>query len=148
MLLPIPDIIYNDWSSVQIAIEQIRFQLSTDATPTFNGLNLSGLTASQLVATDANKELSSVSDLTVWIAGTANQVNVADDGDGTLTLSTPQDIHVDAHMELAGLTIKNEAGNIIFYVDNDEVYFTIAAEIEIATGMPIGLLLTLTYNLD
>ncbi|KKL06668.1 hypothetical protein LCGC14_2593740, partial [marine sediment metagenome] len=27
------------------------------------------------------------------ITGTANQITVKDDGDGTVTLSTPQDIH-------------------------------------------------------
>jgi hypothetical protein len=148
MNFPIPDIVFGDWWSVQNTVNQIRFHLSSDATLTFAGLTLTGLTASRLLQTDTNKVLSSVSDLTVWIAGTENQVNVADDSDGTITLSTPQDIHVDATPEFAGITIRNEAGNIIFYVDNDEVYFTVAAEVEIATGMPIGLLLTLTYNLD
>jgi hypothetical protein len=148
MFLQIPDIIFDDWLSVQTAFDRVRFNLGTDATPTYAGLTLTGLTASRLLQADANKALSSVSDLTVWIAGTDNQVNVADDGDGTITLSTPQDIHVDAHPEFAGLTIKNEADDIIFYVDNDEMYFTVTAAIEIATGMPMGLLLALTYNLD
>jgi hypothetical protein len=58
-------------------------------------LTLDGLTASRLVATDASKGLESV-DLVAWVAGTANQVVVADDADGSITLSTPQDIHTGA----------------------------------------------------
>ena len=134
--------------SVKKNFRRISKELGYTASPTWESITLTDLVASRLVATDSGKVFESVADLTAWIAGTANQIIVTSDGDGTLTLSTPQDIHVDAHMELAGLTIKNEAGNIIFYVDNDEVYFTVAAAIEIATGMPIGLLLTLTYNLD
>ena len=134
--------------SVKKNFRRISKELGYTASPTWESITLTDLVASRLVATDSGKVFESVADLTAWIAGTANQIIVTSDGDGTLTLSTPQDIHVDAHMELAGLTIKNEAGNIIFYVDNDEVYFTVTAAIEIATGMPIGLLLTLTYNLD
>ena len=52
-------------------------------------ITLSSATASRLLATDAGKELLSVADLTAWIAGTAAQITVTDDGDGTITLSTP-----------------------------------------------------------
>jgi hypothetical protein len=50
---------------------------------------LLGLTASRLVATNAIGDLASVSNLANWIAGTTNQITVTDDGDGTITLSTP-----------------------------------------------------------
>lgn len=56
---------------------------------------VNSLSASKLVATDADKALVS-SDLASWVTQTANQVLVADDGDGTITLSTPQDIHTGA----------------------------------------------------
>jgi hypothetical protein len=52
-------------------------------------LTLSGLTASRLLATNAGKTAASVSDLTSWVAGTANQITSTSDGDGTLTLSLP-----------------------------------------------------------
>lgn len=55
-------------------------------------LTLSGLSASRLVATNAGKTAASVSDLTSWIAGTANQITSTSDGDGTLTLSLPSAI--------------------------------------------------------
>ena len=73
---------------------------------TFANLTLTGLTASQLVQTDANKQLASVSDLTAWILqGSANQVRVNDEGDGTVTLSLPQDYHTSATPTLAQLTL-------------------------------------------
>ena len=50
-------------------------------------VTLGRLTASQLIATDASKALSSISDLTAFVAGTANQITVTDDTDGTVTLS-------------------------------------------------------------
>lgn len=79
--------------------------IHSGASPTFTGLTLSGLTASRLMSTNGSSALSSVSALTSWIAGTANQITVTDDGDGTVTLSTPQNIHTAASPTFAGLTL-------------------------------------------
>ena len=81
------------------------------ASPTFVGLTLSGLTASRLMATDGAKAADSVVALTSWIAGTANQIAVTDDGDGTVTLSTPQDIHTGAVPSFAGFAKIGDATN-------------------------------------
>jgi len=62
------------------------------------------LTASRLTATDSDGEIGSVTDLTDWIAGTANQITATDDGDGTLTLSLPQNIDLLSSVTFAGLT--------------------------------------------
>lgn len=86
---PIKD---NDWKSVRQAINVLARKVGPLADKTFANITITGLTASRLVSTDASKKLSSVSDLTSWIAGTANQITSTSDGDGTLTLSTPQDI--------------------------------------------------------
>jgi len=102
----VPKIKRNDWRSIQVAIEKLSsIRLGSNSLPVFKGLTLIGLTPSRLVATDADKALASVADLTAWIAGTTNQVNVADDGDGTITLSTPQDIHTGASPTFADLTL-------------------------------------------
>ena len=79
---------------------QLNQDLTTDASPTFTGATLSGLTATRLAATDGSSALSSTS-LNSWVAGTSNQVSVADDGDGTITLSTPQSIDTSATVEFA-----------------------------------------------
>lgn len=82
--------------------------IHTGASPTFSGIAISGLATSRLVSTDGSKNLES-SDATAWIAGTANQITVADDADGTVTLSTPQDIHTSASPTFAGITLNGEA---------------------------------------
>lgn len=47
---------------------------------------------SRLLQTNTSNELDSVLDLTDYISGTSNRILVTDDTDGTVTLSTPQDI--------------------------------------------------------
>ena len=132
--------------SVKRAIRAISRKLGYTSSGLLAGLTLTDLTASRLVATDSGKVLESITDLTEWIIeSSANQVVVTDNGDGTLTLSLPQDVHVDATPEFAGITIKDSSDDIIFYVDDDEMYFTGGA-IAIADGMSIGLLLALTYK--
>lgn len=147
MSLQIPKVIPHDWNRLRVIVDKLKhLRLGNDSSPTFTGLTLSGLAASRLAATDSGKVLES-SDLVSWVTQTANQVLVADDGDGTITLSTPQDIHVDATPEFAGIVIKDSGDNVIFYADNDEMYFTASTIIEIADGMSIGLLLALTYKI-
>ena len=133
----IPTTKQDDWQSTKRNIELLSRK--TDV------INYLALVASRLISTDVNKKFVTVADLTAWIAGTVNQIIVTDDGDGTLTLSLPQDIHVNATPEFAGITIKNSSDDIIFYVDDDEMYFTGGA-VAIADGMSIGLLLALTYK--
>ena len=70
-----------------------------------DSIELGGLTANRILATDGSKKTVSVADLTAWIAGTENQVIVTSDGDGSLTLSTPQDIHTGAEPTFAGMIL-------------------------------------------
>lgn len=65
---------------------------------------------------------------------------VASDGDKILE-SVPG---TSVHPEFAGITIKDSSDFIIFYVDDDEMYFTAISAI--VTGNPIGLALVLTYT--
>jgi len=132
--------------SVKRAIQGLSKKLGYTGVPNFKSITLSDLVASRLVATDSGKVFESVADLTAWIAGTENQIIVTSDGDGTITLSCPQNIHTDAQVEFAGLTIKNGSGNVIFHVNHDELYFT-ECPTDPVTGNPIGLLLALTYTL-
>ena len=73
------------------------------------------LTASRLMATDASEKMTSVANLASWIAGTANQITVTDDGDGSITVSLPQNVHTGASptfadATIAGLTISELEG--------------------------------------
>jgi len=106
--------------------------IHTGASPTFVGATLTGLTATRLVASNGSDALVSVTDLTTWVAGTANRVTVANDGDGTITLSAPQDIHTSATPTFGGLIapwlrpasdsttavqIRNASGGAVLTVD-------------------------------
>jgi len=50
-------------------------------------------TANRMVYLNSETDITSITDLTAWVAGTTNQITVTDDEDGTITLSTPQSIH-------------------------------------------------------
>jgi len=81
-----------------LTIEAASFvnqDLTTDAMPQFTKAKLTDLTASRLMASNGSKETVSA-DLSAWVAGTTNQVNVADNASGSITLSLPQDIHSGA----------------------------------------------------
>lgn len=58
-------------------------------------LTLLALTNTRLLSTSVAGAIGST-DLTAWVTGTANQVLIADDGDGTVTFSLPQNIHAGA----------------------------------------------------
>ena len=76
--------------------------IHTGASPTFVAMTGSSLTASRLMASNASKGTVSA-DLYSWVAQTANQVLVADDADGSITLSLPQDIHTGATPTFAAM---------------------------------------------
>lgn len=82
----VPTIKDGDWTSVRQAIQKLARKLGPFSEPTFAGIVLTGSTASRLLSTNASKELASVADLTSWIAGVANEINITDDGDGTITI--------------------------------------------------------------
>jgi len=111
----VPTIKDGDWTSVRKAIQKLAGpKLGKRSTPRFakltlNDLTLNDLTASKLLSSDSSKVLTSVADLTAWIAGTINQVTVTDDEDGTITLSTPQSIHTGASPTFVGLTLSSIA---------------------------------------
>ncbi|MCP4541694.1 MAG: hypothetical protein GY832_31565 [Chloroflexi bacterium] len=67
------------------ALARIRDALGPNSDPTFDSLTLDDLTASRVVGTDADKLLASVN-LIDFTAGTANEIAVADDGSGGVTV--------------------------------------------------------------
>lgn len=108
----IPNVIKGDWSSVVNFADAVQkninklagMKLGPSSSPSFDSLTIDGLTASRLTSTDSDKKLVSTN-LYSWIAGTANRVIITDDGDGTVTLSAPQDLHTGATPTFAGATL-------------------------------------------
>lgn len=90
----ISEIQFGNWASavnfsrdVQKAIHKLSsFKLGPSATPSFGSFTLTDLTASRLVATNSSQTLVSASNLASWVSGTANEIDIADDGDGTITI--------------------------------------------------------------
>ena len=48
-------------------------------------------------------------------------------------------------LQPAAMQVQNASGDIIFHVDDDELYFTVPTVIPIEAGMPMGLLMAITY---
>lgn len=53
-------------------------------------IKLDSATASRLLATNGSKKTASA-DLASWVTGTTDELDVTDDGDGTITLSVPSE---------------------------------------------------------
>ena len=78
-------------------------------------------------------------DSPTWVGATFSGLTasrlIAADGDKGLE-SVPG---TSVHPEFEGITIKDSGDNIIFYVDDDEMYFTASVVIPIEAGMVMGL---------
>ncbi len=137
-----PQIIDGDWTRLRQVIARLSAMiLGSEASSTYAGLTLTDLTASRLIATDADKALASVGDLTLWIAGTSNRISVANDGDGSVTLSTPQDIHTGASPQFTGIELghvsdttltRASAGNL--NIEGNLVYRAGGTDVPIGDG--------------
>lgn len=121
--------------SITLAAAQ---NIATTSNVTFQDMKLNGLTASRLMATDGGKQVQSVSTLTSWIAGTANQVTVTDDLDGSVTLSLPQSINTGATVVFSILRTGDgdvSAPGWSFSGDTDTGFYRSASNtIDLATG--------------
>ena len=111
-------IVPGDWNSVAHAIATLDAKLNTDSAPIFSSLGLTGLTENALVYADGDGVFTSLAAATsgqliigstgaapsvAALTGTANQI-VVTPGAGSITLSTPQNIHTAATPTFAGAT--------------------------------------------
>ncbi len=118
----IPKVQKDDWVNLNRVLRKLAFAaFGADAVPSFGSVMFNNLTPTRLTFTDTNKVLASVADLAAWIAGTTNQVNVANDGDGTITLSTPQNIHTGASPTFVGMTLNG--GNLLIKTGKETRYY-------------------------
>ena len=102
----VPPVSPDDKAANRRYLQKLASKLGPESSPVHAGMTLTNLTASRLIASDASKGLVS-SDLYSWVTQTANQVLIADDGDGKITFSTPQDIHTGASPTFAALTLSS-----------------------------------------
>lgn len=102
--------------------------IDTSADVEFDSIKLDDLTQSRMISTDSNKKLVSIANLASWIAGTAYQISIADDGDGTITISFPSVVRLG---DLAGGNYSEfEADGTLKFVGNattfDDLQFGIS----------------------
>ena len=120
---PVP----GDWNGVIHAIMRLDHALNTSASPIFENIGLSGVTENALLYADGDGVLTSLAAATngqliigntgnppsiTGLTGTANQVTVTP-GAGSITLSTPQDIHTGASPTFAGGTFTGVVTGIL-----------------------------------
>ena len=95
----------GDDVSVRQSISKLSsYKLGPTSSPKYAGITLTDLTASRLVYSTADKALASVANLASWVAGTANQITVTDDSDGTITLSIPAAAYIATSLDLGHAT--------------------------------------------
>ncbi len=151
----------GDWRTVTQNFQKLNSSLGFGfgSEPTYAGLTITGLTTNSLIYPNSSGTLTSLGAATngqipigstgavpvlAGITGTENQVTVTN-GAGSITLSTPQDIHTDATPIFIGLTLQDASNNTVVYEDVNEFYITEYTGAPVA-GNPIGLLLVWTYT--
>jgi hypothetical protein len=132
----VPPIKDGDFTSVRQAIQKLasNLRLGYQSEPKFSAVTIDELTASRIIAGDANGKLESI-DLSDWVTGTANQITITDDGDGSITLSTPQDIGTSSAPSFAGLTL---TGNLVLDTINISTDTSTGTKIGTATNQKLG----------
>lgn len=106
--------------ATRICLQKFAAVLGETRIPKFATIELANLTATCLVQSDSDKKLTSVTDLTEWVAGTENQITVTDDEDGSLTLSLPQDIHTEATPQFEGLGLGMSPSTCTFAINSTD----------------------------
>lgn len=101
------------------ASDEWRASVGVDA-PAYTADNLLADTDNKMLVSDNDGQIVPA-DMSLFVAGTANQVSVADDSDGTITLSLPQDIHTGAEPQFAAVTGSNLTGDRLMRSDANGV---------------------------
>lgn len=76
----------------------------------FDTVKLGDATASRMMSTNADKKIVSIASLSAWIAGTADQIEVSNDGDGSITLSIPGSFLTGAFLGTTNQIIVTDSG--------------------------------------
>jgi hypothetical protein len=71
-------------------------------------------------------QVDTLDDLTAFVDGTTNQITATNDGDGSVTLSTPQDIHTGASPTFADMTLSTPSS--IYSLNHDSFTGFVANE--------------------
>lgn len=78
----------------------IYFTSLGSSNPEFESVILENLTPLRIVSSDSNKKIVSVNDLTEWINGVNSEIEVIDNGDGTITIGLPDNVVITGTLEV------------------------------------------------
>lgn len=107
---PVEQFMYPDGESMDERWWIFFTGLESPANGTLPSVIVDDLTPNRLVASDASKQLVSVAALSSWISGTANEVEVTDNGDGTITVGLPNDVSITNDLSvLNDFSVSNDA---------------------------------------
>jgi hypothetical protein len=119
-------LVAHDWLNLEFIINDLASRvigqgLAPGSSPTFVGLTLTGLTDNSIIFVDNNGVLSENNTNLNW-----------DDANSRLDITDT-------------IRIKNSDGDVVLFSDDTQFYITALVVIPIEAGMPMGLLLALTY---
>ena len=119
-------LVAHDWLNLEFIINDLASrvigqELSPGSSPVFVGVTLTGLTDNSIIFVDNNGVLSENN----------TNLNYDDDNDIFTVRETIQ--------------VKDSSGNIVMFSNGTQFYITSSVAIPIEAGMPMGLLLALTY---
>ncbi len=136
---------YNGGTFTSPTLSTMSFSSPTWSSGAFT---MTPLTANSLLYANASKQLTSFTGLTngqlligstgalpsiASLTGTANQVTVTP-GAGSITLSTPQDLHTAASPTFAGVTLSGVTANSILQTDGSKAIIPLASAIGVGNG--------------
>jgi hypothetical protein len=90
--------------------------IATTSNPSFASVYCTNIAGNRLVQTGGASKVTDA-DLTEFFLGTANQVVTTDNGDGTISLSTPQDLATGSNVNFGNLTLGGLSANRIVATD-------------------------------
>lgn len=125
--IPIPR--EGDWNTLRKALALLsgNLGLGQGASPSFYSLKLTSLTANRLVSSNSSKTLVST-DMYSWAAGTANEVEIADDGDGTITVGLPNEVILTTSLSSPSIFVTDETASRLIALDgSNEIVSTNAS---------------------
>lgn len=92
---------------------------------TVDDITINDLTADRLTATDSDNKIVSVLNLALWILGTSSEIEITNNGDGTITIGLPDDVVITNDLEV---------GNDLNVVNNADVGGNLDVTDDTATG--------------
>ena len=117
--------------------------LSADGTIETGDIIVNSLTPNRLNSSDADKKIVSVLNFALWALGTTSEIEVSDNGDGTITIGLPDDVAITNNLDASNtITIGNNlnVGNNADIINDLDVgnNLDVGNELNVSANCSIG----------